>query len=50
MSSDFNPDTKNVSGVQFSIASPEEIRNASVVRNHKTETYEKRYTRYKRII
>ena len=34
MSSDFNPDTKNVSGVQFSIASPEEIRNRFSSRNH----------------
>ena len=41
MSSEFNPDTKNVSGVQFSIASPEEIRGVSVVEITKTETYEK---------
>ena len=41
MSSEFNPDTKNVSGVQFSIASPEEIRESSVVEITKTETYEK---------
>ena len=41
MSLDFNPDTKSVSGVQFSIASPEEIREASVVEVTKTETYEK---------
>ena len=43
MSLDFNPDTKSVSGVQFSIASPEEIREASVVEVTKTETYEKKH-------
>ena len=35
------PDTKNVSGVQFSISSPEDIRKHSVVEVTKFETYEK---------
>ena len=35
------PDTKNVSGLQFSIASPDEIRNSSVVEVTKYETYDK---------
>ena len=35
------PDIKNAIGVQFSIASPEEIRNNSVVEVTKYETYEK---------
>jgi DNA-directed RNA polymerase II subunit RPB1 len=36
-----SPDTKNAIGVQFSIASPEEIRSTSVVEVTKYETYEK---------
>ena len=39
--SHFLPDTKNVSGVQFSISSPGDIRNHSVVEITKFETYEK---------
>ena len=35
------PITKNVSGIQFSIMSPEEIRKKSVVEVTKRETYEK---------
>ena len=35
------PDIKNVSGVQFSISSPEDIRNHSVVEVTKFETYDK---------
>jgi DNA-directed RNA polymerase II subunit RPB1 len=35
------PDTKNAIGVQFSISSPDEIRNTSVVEVTKYETYEK---------
>ena len=35
------PDTKNVSGLQFSIASPDEIRKSSVVEITKYETYDK---------
>ena len=41
MSSDFNPDTKTIKGVQFSIASPDEIRRTSVVEITKYDTYEK---------
>jgi DNA-directed RNA polymerase II subunit RPB1 len=41
MSSTIKPDTKVVSEIQFSISSPEEIRNSSVVEVTKTETYEK---------
>ena len=36
-----SPDIKNVTGVQFSISSPDEIRNHSVVEVTKFETYEK---------
>ena len=39
--STFAPDVKNVSGVQFSISSPDEIRKTSVVEITKYETYEK---------
>jgi len=35
------PDISNVSGIQFSIASPEEIRKTSVIEITKYETYEK---------
>ena len=35
------PDISNVSGIQFSIASPDEIRKSSVVEITKYETYEK---------
>ena len=41
MSSITKPDTKVVSGIQFSISSPDEIRNSSVVEVTKTDTYEK---------
>ena len=39
--SSVTPDIKNAIGVQFSIASPEEIRNNSVVEVTKYDTYEK---------
>ena len=39
--SEYEPITKNVSGVQFSIMSPEEILNNSVVEITKHETYDK---------
>ena len=39
--SDFSPDVRNVSGVQFSISSPDEIRKSSVVEVTKYDTYEK---------
>ena len=39
--SDFEPITKNVTGLQFSIMSPEEIRKRSVVEITKHETYDK---------
>ena len=39
--SHYLPDIKNVSGVQFSISSPEDIRKHSVVEVTKFETYEK---------
>jgi DNA-directed RNA polymerase II subunit RPB1 len=38
---DFEPITKNVTGLQFSIMSPEEIKKNSVVEITKHETYEK---------
>ena len=38
---DFEPITKNVTGLQFSIMSPEEIRKNSVVEITKHETYDK---------
>ena len=38
---DFEPITKNVTGLQFSIMSPEEIRKNSVVEVTKHETYDK---------
>ena len=38
---DFEPITKNVSGLQFSIMSPEEIRKNSVVEVTKHDTYDK---------
>lgn len=41
MSKITKPDTKIVSGIQFSISSPDEIRRASVVEVTKTDTYEK---------
>ena len=41
------PDIKNVEGVQFSISSPEDIRNHSVVEVTKFETYEKIQIVYK---
>ena len=37
----FEPITRNVTGLQFSIMSPEEIRKNSVVEITKHETYEK---------
>ena len=37
----FEPETKNVKSVQFSILSPQEIRNRSVVEITKHETYDK---------
>jgi len=37
----FEPETRNIKGVQFSIMSPEEIRNRSVVEITKYETYDK---------
>ena len=39
--SNYSPDVKNISGIQFSISSPDEIRNSSVVEITKSETYEK---------
>ena len=39
--STYSPDIKNVSGIQFSISSPDEIRKSSVVEISKFETYEK---------
>ena len=39
--STISPDIKNISGVQFSISSPEEIRSSSVIEITKYETYEK---------
>jgi len=39
--SDFEPITKNVTGLQFSIMSPDEIRKSSVVEITKHETYDK---------
>ena len=39
--SDTVPDISNVSGIQFSISSPDEIRKTSVVEITKYETYEK---------
>ena len=41
MSKIVKPDTKIVSEIQFSISSPDEIRNSSVVEVTKTDTYEK---------
>jgi DNA-directed RNA polymerase II subunit RPB1 len=41
MSKITKPDTKIVSGIQFSISSPDEIRRTSVVEVTKTDTYEK---------
>ena len=41
MSKVSKPDTKIVTGIQFSISSPEEIRQTSVVEVTKTDTYEK---------
>ena len=38
---DQGPDINNVTGVQFSIMGPEEIKNRSVVEITKHETYEK---------
>ena len=38
---EFEPITKNVTGLQFSIMSPDEIRNNSVVEITKHETYDK---------
>ena len=38
---EYQPILKNVSGVQFSIMSPEEIREKSVVEITKHETYDK---------
>ena len=37
----FEPETKYIKGVQFSIMSPDEIRNRSVVEITKYETYDK---------
>jgi len=39
--SEHSPDIKNVSGIQFSIASPDEIRKTSVVEVTKYDTYDK---------
>jgi len=39
--SEYSPDIRNVSGVQFSIASPDEIRKSSVVEVTKYDTYDK---------
>ena len=39
----FEPETRNIKGVQFSIMSPEEIRNRSVVEITKYETYDKEF-------
>ena len=39
--SNFAPDIKEITGVQFSIASPDEIRKTSVVAIDKYETYDK---------
>ena len=39
--SNYTPDINTVSGVQFSISSPEEIRKYSTVEITKYETYEK---------
>jgi len=41
MSTIAKPDTKIVSGIQFSISSPDEIRRSSVVEVTKTDTYDK---------
>jgi DNA-directed RNA polymerase II subunit RPB1 len=38
---EFQPETKNISSVQFSIMSPDEIRSRSVVEITKYETYDK---------
>ena len=37
----FEPDTRNIKGVQFSIMSPEEIRKRSAVEITKHDTYDK---------
>ena len=37
----FEPETKNIKGVQFSIMSPDEIRERSVVEVTKYDTYDK---------
>ena len=39
--SNYSPDIKQISGIQFSISSPDEIRKSSVVEITKYETYEK---------
>ena len=39
--SNYSPDIKKISGIQFSISSPDEIRQSSVVEITKYETYEK---------
>ena len=39
--SNYSPDIQNVSGVQFSVSSPDEIRNTSVVEVTKYDTYDK---------
>ena len=39
--SEYSPDIRNVSGIQFSIASPDEIRKTSVVEVTKYDTYDK---------
>ena len=41
----FEPETKNIKGVQFSIMGPDEIRSRSVVEITKYETYDKYVTR-----
>ena len=38
---EIQPETKNISSVQFSILGPEEIRSRSVVEITKYETYDK---------
>ena len=41
MSNNNEPDTSNIIGVQFSVMSPDEIRNRSVVEVTRHETYDK---------
>ena len=41
MSKNNEPDTSNIVGVQFSVMSPDEIRNRSVVEVTRHDTYDK---------